>query len=69
MLYYPELVTPHNIKLMQALVRNGPDVYPGAGQIIIKSQNNIKKSLRYSKRDRLAMELKFGDVIERYLII
>nr|XP_027207425.1 LOW QUALITY PROTEIN: DNA-directed RNA polymerase III subunit RPC1-like [Penaeus vannamei] len=67
-LSYPEKVTSHNINLMRQLVRNGPDVHPGALFVEPKSTPGIKKSMRYVHRERMANELKQGDIIERHLM-
>lgn len=67
-LSYPEKVTSHNINLMRQLVRNGPDVHPGALFVEPKSTPGIKKSMRYVHRERMANELKQGDIIERYVL-
>ncbi|XP_037787697.1 DNA-directed RNA polymerase III subunit RPC1-like [Penaeus monodon] len=67
-LSYPEKVTSHNINLMRQLVRNGPDVHPGALFVEPKSTPGIKKSMRYVHRERMASELKQGDIIERHLM-
>ncbi|XP_076056979.1 RNA polymerase III subunit A [Oratosquilla oratoria] len=68
LLTYPERVTSHNIALMRQLVKNGPDVHPGAVFVEPRSTPGIKKSLRYVKRERMAVELKQGDLVERHLI-
>ncbi|KAF2405268.1 DNA-directed RNA polymerase III subunit RPC1 [Trichodelitschia bisporula] len=70
-LTYPERVTDHNIKLMRERVRNGPENWPGANQIIKKS--GITKSLRVMARlgpEKLRQEAKYleiGDVVERHV--
>ena len=66
LLTYPEKVTRHNIELLRYLVRNGPDVYPGAVRIVLKFPMNIKKNLKYGNRDLTANGLKPGDIVERY---
>lgn len=68
-LSYPEKVTSHNINLMRQLVRNGPDVHPGALFVEPKSTPGIKKSMRYVHRERMASELKQGDIIERLVFL
>ena len=64
-LTYPEKVTRHNIDLLRNLVRNGPNVYPGAVQIVLKFPQNLKKNLKYANRVMTANELKPGDIVER----
>ncbi|XP_042221179.1 DNA-directed RNA polymerase III subunit RPC1-like [Homarus americanus] len=67
-LTYPEKITAHNINLMKQLVRNGPDVHPGALFVEPRSTPGIKKSLRYVHREKMATELRQGDIIERHLM-
>lgn len=66
LLTYPERVTPHNIKLMQELVKNGPKHYPGANYILDAIGN--RKFLMYGNRRQLAKNLKPGDTVERHMI-
>jgi len=35
-LTYPEIVTQHNIEFLRKLIRNGPDIHPGANFVEIK---------------------------------
>ncbi|XP_018403555.1 PREDICTED: DNA-directed RNA polymerase III subunit RPC1 [Cyphomyrmex costatus] len=65
-LTYPERVTPSNIELMQKLVRNGPDIHPGANYIQYKHSQN-RRYLRYGDRNKVARDLQFGDIVERHL--
>ncbi|KAK3856179.1 hypothetical protein Pcinc_031683 [Petrolisthes cinctipes] len=67
-LTYPEMVTSHNLALMRQLVRNGPDVHPGALFVKPRISPGVKKSLRYAHKEKTAMELRLGDVIERHLM-
>ncbi|KAK8731128.1 hypothetical protein OTU49_007812, partial [Cherax quadricarinatus] len=67
-LTYPEKVTTHNIQLMRQLVINGPDVHPGSVFLESRSSPGIKKSLKYSHRQRLAAHLLPGDTLERHLM-
>lgn len=64
-LTYPEKVTSHNLTLMRQLVRNGPDIHPGALFVKPRISRGVKKSLRYAHKEKTAMELRMGDVIER----
>ena len=68
-LTFPEEVTPYNINRLQKLVENGRDVYPGANFVFryndIKKNSNYIIDLKYSKR---AIELNYGDVVERHII-
>jgi len=64
-LTYPEKVTPHNLKWLRTLVKNGPDAHPGAN--FIESKDGlIRKYLKYGDRNKMAYELKFGDIVERH---
>ena len=64
---YPEKVTPTNIELMRQLIRNGPDVHPGAN--FIKDRvTGYQKFLRYGNRENNCNLLKPGDVVERHMI-
>ncbi|XP_033840470.1 DNA-directed RNA polymerase III subunit RPC1 isoform X2 [Periophthalmus magnuspinnatus] len=66
-LTYPEKVNKANLDLMRKLVRNGPDVHPGANFIQNRS-TQMKRFLKYGNREKIAQELRFGDVVERHLI-
>ncbi|XP_048760931.1 DNA-directed RNA polymerase III subunit RPC1-like [Ostrea edulis] len=66
-LTYPERVNKANIRLMRKLVKNGCDTHPGAN-FIQQRDNNMKRYLRYGNREKIAKELKFGDVVERHMI-
>ncbi|XP_064097530.1 DNA-directed RNA polymerase III subunit RPC1-like [Macrobrachium nipponense] len=68
LLSYPEKITAHNIALMRQLVKNGPDVHPGALFVEQRSTPGTKKSMRYVNRERMAAELKQGDIVERHLM-
>jgi DNA-directed RNA polymerase II subunit RPB1 len=65
-LTYPELVTPYNIAQMTQLVRNGPDVYPGAKSYKRKADKS-KKSLKYNE-NREEIRLEAGDIVYRHLM-
>lgn len=66
-LTYPEKVNKANVELMRKLVRNGPEVHPGAN-FIQQRHNQMKRFLRYGNREKIAQELRFGDVVERHMI-
>lgn len=57
------IVTPHNIALLQELVRNGPKEYPGARFVIRDTGERI--DLRYNKRADAFLQI--GWVVERHL--
>uniref|UniRef100_A0A8B9JAZ5 DNA-directed RNA polymerase subunit n=1 Tax=Astyanax mexicanus TaxID=7994 RepID=A0A8B9JAZ5_ASTMX len=66
-LTYPEKVNKANIELMRKLVKNGPDVHPGAN-FIQQRHMQMKRFLKYGNREKMAQELKLGDVVERHMI-
>ncbi|XP_077989635.1 DNA-directed RNA polymerase III subunit RPC1-like [Glandiceps talaboti] len=66
-LTYPEKVTKANINLMRKLVINGCDTHPGAN-FIQQRHTNLKKFLKYGNRQKIAQDLKYGDVVERHMI-
>ncbi|KAL2887929.1 DNA-directed RNA polymerase III subunit RPC1 [Ceratocystis lukuohia] len=67
-LTYPETVNRQNIEKLRQCVRNGPQVHPGAQQILIKDETGFyKQSLKFGDRNKTAEQLRFGDVVERHL--
>uniref|UniRef100_A0A8C2Q370 DNA-directed RNA polymerase n=1 Tax=Cyprinus carpio TaxID=7962 RepID=A0A8C2Q370_CYPCA len=56
-----------NIELMRKLVCNGPDFHPGAN-FIQQRHMQMKRFLKYGNREKMAQELKYGDVVERHMI-
>jgi DNA-directed RNA polymerase III subunit RPC1 len=66
-LTYPERVNKANIKFLQKLVMNGPDKHPGAN-FLLQRGSDMKKFLKFGNREKIAKELKFGDIVERHLI-
>jgi len=65
-LTFPEIVNRYNMSKLTELVRNGPDVYPGAKYIRKPSKGNQTKWLK--KIDRSAIVLEEGDVVDRHLM-
>ncbi|EFA78358.1 RNA polymerase III [Heterostelium album PN500] len=63
---YPERVAEYNLTRLQKYVINGPDKHPGANYIIYP--DGEKKWLKYGNREKLAAELKPGDIVERHII-
>ena len=61
----PVKVNARNIAYLRALVKAGPDIYPGA-KIVEKGSAQI--SLRYADRASTAQALVPGDVVHRHLI-
>lgn len=65
-LTYPERVQIHNLKKLRQLVLNGPNIHPGAQQII-KKDSDHKISLKFARREKEANNLRPGDIVERHL--
>ena len=66
-LTYPEQVNRYNIQKLRLLVRNGPDVYPGANNITF-SNTGQSVYLRFGNRLEQAESLAIGDTVERHLL-
>jgi DNA-directed RNA polymerase II subunit RPB1 len=65
-LTYPELVTPYNLAQMTQLVRNGPNVYPGAKSYKAKN-DKLRKNFKYlNNRDDIVLQP--GDIVYRHLL-
>ena len=60
----PITVNIRNIKFLEKLVQNGPDIHPGAK--ILEKKNGDSISLRYV--DRLSIKLEIGDVVHRHMM-
>ena len=60
----PVTVNKLNIGYLMTLVKNGPDVYPGAK--ILKRKNGENISLKYI--DRESISLSYGDVVHRHIL-
>jgi DNA-directed RNA polymerase III subunit RPC1 len=56
----------YNKKKLQQLVRNGPDVHPGAN-LIRMGDGSYAKSLAFGDREKIAKSLREGDVVERHM--
>lgn len=65
-LTYPDRVTRYNIEVLRKLVRNGPDIHPGANFVELK-KGSIKISLQYANKRKVADELAIGDLVERHI--
>ncbi|KAM6105196.1 LOW QUALITY PROTEIN: DNA-directed RNA polymerase III subunit RPC1 [Pterocles gutturalis] len=65
-LTFPEKVNKANI-IMRKLVCNGPDVASWS-HFIQQRHTQMKGFLKYGNREKMAQELKFGDIVERHLI-
>ncbi|RNF24640.1 DNA-directed RNA polymerase III subunit RPC1 [Trypanosoma conorhini] len=67
-LTYPQRVFRSNLELMRRLVRNGPNVHPGATTVYL-AQEGSKKSLNNERdRESLSAKLSVGDVVERHVM-
>jgi DNA-directed RNA polymerase II subunit RPB1 len=60
----PVLVNRKKLKFLLKLVRNGPDVHPGAK--ILERKNGESISLRYV--DRASVTLEEGDIVHRHMM-
>ncbi len=54
---YPEIVNRTNIEFIRQLVRNGPDVHPGAN-FILNPKTEKKNFLKYGDRNEMAAKLR-----------
>ena len=61
---YPEVVNTRNKHYLTKMVRNGPDVYPGAN--IIKKKDGDTISLRYVDKKSIVVEE--GDIVSRHML-
>ena len=59
---YPESVNKTNIEFIRQLVRNGPDVHPGAN-FILNPKTDHKKFLKYGDRNDMAAKLRVRDTL------
>lgn len=66
-LTYPEKCTRYNREKLQNLIINGPDVHPGANYVISNGNTEIRRNLKFGKRDFIAKNLKYGDIVERHI--
>ena len=64
-LTFPELVTIYNRDRLLAAVQNGPEKYPGAKNVTLKSEN---RTIRLGFVDPNTIDLKDGDIVQRHLI-
>jgi DNA-directed RNA polymerase II subunit RPB1 len=60
----PVVVNARNINYLEKLVRNGPDVHPGAK--ILEKKNGYTISLRNIDRNSITLEL--GDIVHRHMM-
>ena len=64
---YPEQVSRYNIEKLRERVLNGPDVHPGANLIRQAGENSFVKSLAFGDKERAALSLRIGDIVERHM--
>lgn len=64
----PVKVTPLNIDFLQRLVDNGPDIFPGAKNVIPENDNDNIKNFRYNLKFSKNIKLKVGWVVERHIM-
>ncbi len=64
-LTYPERANRYNIEKLRGLIRNGPDIHPGAN--FVEAADGNKMLLQYANRKKVAEELQIGDIVERHL--
>lgn len=65
-LTFPEEVNAYNIEEMRRLVRNGPNEWPGAKYVRLASEG-VTKTLKYAPREKIAEELREGDIVDRHM--
>ena len=66
-LSFPETVNVYNIDELRALVRNGPDKWPGA-KYVRSAEQGKTFTLRFeASRESIAENLKVGDTVDRHL--
>jgi DNA-directed RNA polymerase beta' subunit len=63
---FPEVVNKHIFEHLQKLVRNGPDVYPGA-KYIRKTSDGRTITLKHADREKVANEMQIGDIVDRHM--
>ena len=64
---YPEKVNPTNIEFLRKLIRNGPDVHPGANYVK-KRDTGFIMFLRFGDREKTCQNLRYGDIVDRHMI-
>jgi DNA-directed RNA polymerase III subunit RPC1 len=63
---FPERVSRYNIEKLRVRIRNGPEIHPGANQVRM-SEGGFVKTLAFGDRDKVAEQLRIGDVVERHM--
>lgn len=62
---FPEIVNKYNYERLKALVRNGPDVYPGAKYLKKTKEDNRTIRLKTANREEVVLEI--DDVVDRHM--
>ena len=63
---FPEVVNKYNIEQMRKLIKNGSDTWPGA-KYVKKLNESITINLKYANLEKVALDLKHGDIVHRHL--
>jgi len=63
---FPEVVNNYNIDNLRKLVKNGSETWPGA-KYVKKLKEAITINLKYADLEKVANELKNGDIVHRHL--
>jgi len=63
---YPERVNRYNINKLRQCVRNGADKHPGANIVRTAAPQNTF-TLQFANREKVANDLKAGDIVERHM--
>jgi DNA-directed RNA polymerase II subunit RPB1 len=64
-LTFPEIVNQYNIAELENLVRNGPDVYPGARNL--RKTQEKGRIIRLKDIDMSKIKVEIGDIVDRHL--
>ena len=65
-LTFPEVVNDYNKEFLHGLIRNGPDIYPGANYIHQKYSPEMTRYLKFGNNDRIVLQN--GDIVHRHLL-
>jgi DNA-directed RNA polymerase beta' subunit len=63
---FPEVVNKYNLDHMRGIIKNGSETWPGA-KYVKKLKESITINLKYADLDKVANELKYGDIVHRHL--
>ena len=63
---FPEVTNEYNIEHLKTLIINGPDEWPGAKYVRL-IDDGITITLKYADREKIANNLKYGDIVDRHL--